>query len=264
MESIRKKFLGPRPSQRRYPVADPNVGSQSWRPFEDKNDDEDSAAGSLFSESEDAGQTNRVRPVTLRPRQRNTISETDAAQRPPKTEPSSSIDKGGASTSKPSVSTLSKHSGPLKSSPTRSIKPRNEPPTNSTSSKPDLTTMSVDSKKRQPEAKSDSSHKKRKLSENALQSKRPQTSQTLAVRAEGETAQEFVTRYWTDYLAGLPPALKELPSIDKLAHYFKESEILRLQNDAIRKEEEERRREMVLVGKKIQLMNQQVRNKDGV
>lgn len=258
MEALRKKFLGPRPSQR-YPSA-ANVRSQSWSPFDKADEVEDSPGGSLFSESEgDAGQTNRVRPITLRPRQTSTSISRPPV--PPKQDPPSS-------TTKHSISTLSKPSAHLNSSPTHPIKPRKEAPTNSTSSKPNLTTIAV-VQKRQPEipaaSQSDSVIKKRKKQQKRTTqntSARPQTPQTIAPPSENETAQDYVSRYWTAYFAELPTEIRELPSVEKLSWYFRETELLRLENHSLREDEEERRREMVLMGERIVLMNQQVRARD--
>jgi hypothetical protein len=46
--------------------------------------------------------------------------------------------------------------------------------------------------------------------------------------------------------------------MDKLAYFFREVELLRRENDILRRDEGERRRGMVLIGEKIKLMNQPV------
>ena len=229
------------------------------------DEEEDSQGGSLFSGSEgDASKTNRIRPITLRPRKTISISRALSPLHSRKSEPSRSIENRPPSTFKLALSSPAKPSLPTKP-PTESIhvqmKSRKEIVPNSIRSTLDPT-ITVEHKKRPPNrpAESDSSPKKQKMGIKSIQptSKQPQTSQPIPPPAESETSQDYISRYWKQYFADFPSEIRELPTIDKLALYFRETEILRIANHTIRRDEEERRREMVLMGERIKLMNQQV------
>ena len=69
---------------------------------------------------------------------------------------------------------------------------------------------------------------------------------------------ELVSKYWREITMKLPPEVKSLPTIDRLAYYFRESELAKEENAILKRDESERRKSMVLLAEKIKLMNQPV------
>jgi hypothetical protein len=67
---------------------------------------------------------------------------------------------------------------------------------------------------------------------------------------------EFVASFWTQTMAELPPAVRELQPLDRLAFFFRHVEHLKKENDLLKREEAERRKSMLLMAEKIRLMNQ--------
>jgi hypothetical protein len=72
---------------------------------------------------------------------------------------------------------------------------------------------------------------------------------------------EFVKRFWRDTVASFPENMRgsAVGMEEKLHWFFKEVELLRRENEIIRRDEEERRKGMLLLGDKIRLLNQPVR-----
>lgn len=69
---------------------------------------------------------------------------------------------------------------------------------------------------------------------------------------------EVVSKYWREITMKFPPEVKALPTIDRLAYYFREAELAKEENKIIKRDESERRKSMVLLAEKIRLMNQPV------
>ena len=69
---------------------------------------------------------------------------------------------------------------------------------------------------------------------------------------------ELVSKYWREITMKLPPEVKSLPTIDRLAYYFREAELAKEENKILKRDESERRKSMVLLAEKIRLMNQPV------
>jgi len=243
-------------------------------PKED-DDDEDSPAGSLFSDSEIEKQpTNRVRPITLRPRRFSIStrehsmvpnSEMSNENRPPTT-------YKPTSPSTPWSSELVKHlvrssQAPLPTSRKESESPTSTPSTPSKPSRRSKIATSVVPKKRLTKpANPDPAPKKVKTSntnETTAKSQQPSRNDNTRIiippPAGKEPAQDYVSRYWKQVSAKFPAEIRGLPTIDRLAHYFRETELIRKENEIIKRDELERRQSMVLLGEKIKLMNQQLR-----
>lgn len=69
---------------------------------------------------------------------------------------------------------------------------------------------------------------------------------------------ELVSQYWREITMKFPPEVKALPTIDRLAYYFREAELAKEENNILKRDESERRKNMVLLAEKIKLMNQPV------
>jgi len=69
---------------------------------------------------------------------------------------------------------------------------------------------------------------------------------------------ESVSRCWREITAKFPPEVKILPTIDRLAYYFREAELAKKENEILKRDESERRKSMLLMAEKIKLMNQPV------
>ena len=72
---------------------------------------------------------------------------------------------------------------------------------------------------------------------------------------------ERVSKYWREITMKFPPEVKALPTIDRLAYYFREAELAKEENKILKRDESERRKSMVLLAEKIRLMNQPVENR---
>ena len=240
--------------------------------------DEDSSAGSLFSDSEIEQQsTNRVRPITLRPR-RLAIStrghsmvpnsEQSNENRPPTTyKPTSPLTPWSSELvdhrirSSEGIPTSRKDSESPISIPSTLSKP---------SRRSDMATSVVPKKRPSKPSEPDPAPKKAKTSntnETTAKSQEPShiddTCIIIARPARKERSQDYVSRYWKQVSAKFPADIRELPTIDRLAHYFRETELIRKENEIIKRDELERRQSMVLLGEKIKLMNQQHRPAKG-
>jgi hypothetical protein len=69
---------------------------------------------------------------------------------------------------------------------------------------------------------------------------------------------ESLSRCWREITANFPPDVKMLPTIDRLAYYFREAELAKKENEILKRDESERRKSMLLLAEKIELMNQPV------
>ena len=69
---------------------------------------------------------------------------------------------------------------------------------------------------------------------------------------------EFVSRYWQETVSNFPEGIQSMPTLDRLAYYFRMVEMLKRENQILKKDARERRRTMVLLGEKIKLINQPV------
>jgi hypothetical protein len=76
--------------------------------------------------------------------------------------------------------------------------------------------------------------------------------------ASREDNKQFVSRFWKETASTFPPALKEGSTLDHLAYFFRDVELLRKENELIKRDELERRKSMLLLGEKLKLMNQPV------
>ena len=72
------------------------------------------------------------------------------------------------------------------------------------------------------------------------------------------TSAEAVSKCWREITSKLPPEVKILPTIDRLAYYFREAEFAKKENEILKLDETERRKSMMLMAEKIKLMNQPV------
>jgi hypothetical protein len=73
-----------------------------------------------------------------------------------------------------------------------------------------------------------------------------------------EDNKQFVSWFWKETASTFPPALKERSTLDHLAYFFRDVELLRKENELIKRDELERRRSMLLLAEKLKLMNQPV------
>ena len=69
---------------------------------------------------------------------------------------------------------------------------------------------------------------------------------------------ESVSRCWREITSKFPEEVKMLPTIDRLAYYFREAELAKKENEILKRDESERRKSMMLMAEKIKLMNQPV------
>lgn len=223
--------------------------------------DEESPAGSLFSDSDvEKRSSNRIRPLTLR--RRSTIS-IKAGSLIPKAEPSS--ESRAPTSSKPYTlqfsSALKQIVG---SSEGIRVKPRKDAATPaSLSSTPserprlsELPTAVAPKKRPSKAAEPDPSRKKPRISNPEEQKMVAQQQIEDPVRGisfatKEETSQNYVSRYWKEVSAKFPAEIRELSTVERLAYYFRETELIRQENEVIRRDELERRKSMVLLGEKI-------------
>ena len=235
--------------------------------------DEDSSAGSLFSDSEIEEQpTNRVRSITLRPRRTISTRAHSIAQNS-----KMSNENCSPTTYKPSTPSTPWSPAPVKQHvrPPQEIRPKSRNDHESPASIPstpskvprhsDISTSVVPKKRPPKPAESDPVPKKVKTSNTIETMLKPQqhfsiddTCIIIPPLVGKEPSQDYVSRYWKQVSAKFPAEIRELPTIDRLAHYFRETELIRKENEIIRRDELERRQSMVLLGEKIKLMNQQV------
>lgn len=86
-------------------------------------------------------------------------------------------------------------------------------------------------------------------------------SQTLSTQArptEPTETERYVVKYWGEVQTRLSPEFRTSSTTEQLAHYFRQMEHLKQELDILKKDEKARRRQMVLIGEKIKLMNQPV------
>jgi hypothetical protein len=74
---------------------------------------------------------------------------------------------------------------------------------------------------------------------------------------------EFVSKYWRETSSKFPREVQVLPTIDRLAYYFKKAEFVKKENEILKNDERERRKSMVLMAEKLKLMNQPVSRGSG-
>ena len=67
---------------------------------------------------------------------------------------------------------------------------------------------------------------------------------------------EFVSRFFRQITSTFPPEVQGLSAIDRLAYYFRTSELAVKENEILIRDEAERRKAMLLMAEKIKLMNQ--------
>jgi hypothetical protein len=73
-----------------------------------------------------------------------------------------------------------------------------------------------------------------------------------------EDNKQFVSRFWKETVSGFSPAFQTMSTLDHLGYFFREIELLRKENDLIKRDELERRKEMLLFAERMKLMNQPV------
>lgn len=73
-----------------------------------------------------------------------------------------------------------------------------------------------------------------------------------------EDNKQFVSRFWKETVSGFPPSFQNLSTLEHLGYIFRELELLRRENELIKRDEMERRKTMLLLADKIKLMNQPV------
>jgi len=73
-----------------------------------------------------------------------------------------------------------------------------------------------------------------------------------------ESNAEYVSRYWKATASQFPESVRELSTVDRLAYYFRESDLMRKELQIIKRDEAERRKSMLLMAEKIKLMNEPV------
>ena len=78
----------------------------------------------------------------------------------------------------------------------------------------------------------------------------------LSVAETSESNAEYVARYWKAAASQFPEQVRELSTIDRLAYYFRETDLMRKELQIIKRDEAERRKSMLLMAEKIKLMNQ--------
>jgi hypothetical protein len=76
--------------------------------------------------------------------------------------------------------------------------------------------------------------------------------------ASKEDNKQFVSRFWKETASTFPPTRKERSTLDHLAYFFRDVELLRKENELIKRDELERRKSMLLLAEKLKLMNQPV------
>ena len=78
----------------------------------------------------------------------------------------------------------------------------------------------------------------------------------FSVAETRESNAEYVARYWKVAASQFPEQVREFSTIDRLAYYFRETDLMRKELQIIKRDEAERRKSMLLMAEKIKLMNQ--------
>ena len=280
-----------------------NWTNDTWEEDAAHNNDNDSPAGSLFSDSDvQEIPNNRVRPITLRPRrpvQRETPVKVKI-EKPSSTAPRNSS-SGTTSpllprsrqTSPPRrVRELSPHrldqdstrptlKGRTLSSPTlrhktSRISLRDQYPLEPAKKRPHLTSENIPPEDRNvkrvkshdvlPVAKSRATPSTKKA---LMTTKRSDEKVSLSEVLSGvatnkdtsgaaarESNADYVARYWKATSSQFPEPVRALSAVDRLAYYFRETDLMRRELEIIKRDEAERRKSMLLTAEKIKLMNQ--------
>jgi len=79
-----------------------------------------------------------------------------------------------------------------------------------------------------------------------------------SVAAASESNTDYVARYWKTTSSQFPEPVRGSSTIDRLAYYFRETDLMRKELEIIKRDEVERRKSMLLIAEKIKLMNQPV------
>jgi hypothetical protein len=283
-----------------------NWTNDTWEEDAAHNKDDDSPAGSLFSDSDVKEiPNNRVRPITLRPRRPVRRDSTPVKVKSEK--PSSSAPRNSSSGTTSPLLPRSRQTSPpprvrerspqkldqdstrptLKgrtlSSPTLRHKTsrislrdeyRPEPP----KKRPYLTSENLPPEDRNvkrikshdvlPVAKSRAAPSTKKaLITTKKSAEKVSLSEVLSGVATNKDASgavvresnaDYVAKYWKATSSQFPEPVRALSAIDRLAYYFRETELMRRELEIIKQDEAERRKSMLLIAEKIKLMNQPV------
>ena len=73
-----------------------------------------------------------------------------------------------------------------------------------------------------------------------------------------ESNADYVARYWKTTTSQFPEPVRKLATMDRLAYYFRETDLMRKELEIIKRDEAERRKSMLLMAEKIKLMNQPI------
>src|SRR5277367_6548111 len=84
------------------------------------------------------------------------------------------------------------------------------------------------------------------------------TNKDTSGAAARESNAAYVARYWKATSSQFPEPVRTLSAIDRLAYYFRETDLMRRELEIVKRDEAERRKSMLLTAEKIKLMNQPV------
>jgi hypothetical protein len=75
---------------------------------------------------------------------------------------------------------------------------------------------------------------------------------------EAKSTSDFVSEFWQETVATFPRDVQEMTTTDQVGYFCRQFELLRRENELLKRDEKERRRSMLLMADKIKLMNQPV------